>query len=1193
MNNGPSRISTGFKELLSYFIGGGRRRKSKNGIVNIPPRAGTVALPLLIAGVLGVAAPVSEARADAECGVDGVGADTIVCSGSSFPSGINYPSSDGLTLVLDNPDMVVSSTGLRNAGIKVASDNTTSNDIAIDAQNFLSITTDGIEAHGIVAQNSGFGDARVSMDGGTVATLGNGSRGLVALVDDSAGTGTAEILLNSGTITTSGSTSDGLRAENLGLGDAQITINGGEVQSNDYGAHAVLNENSTKRTASIVMTGGKVSGRYAGLFSRSYSEGSIVMTGGSVNGYYGLYSTGKDKSSIYVGPDAVVSGGEIGAYAHSSNGSAYVELDGGTVEANGFGGKGVWVTTSVGDAKATIRSGSIISGAGGNGSKGVAAWSTAGGDVSIEVFGGQIIMQPVSSGAYIDDDLMFTDGVGLQSMVTIPGVSTAARLTMTGGEVTTVADRGKVKSYAINDYITADNGHGAMLANGGSGDLLAEISGTAKIEAQGSDSFALYAGPVFDSGFDGVEVMMGTGAAHFTVAGEARLMGGRGEGGGIGLRLVSDKRSTIELAGSARVGSYSDRAIVTEYFDGRGGRQGVVLPVGATAVDITINDSATLTGTVHLAGGGSLTNNSGNSWNIRSFADTDGDFIRDTESVAISDFSSGPIGSMIGGTIYNSPTGVIRLLTVEDMTSFTPETDDDTAPTAWDTTGQYVAPGSIGHSIEMAGVEQGQFLGVSNFSNAGIITMADLETGGTAPVAGDVLMVRGFSDPDGLTVESVYTSEGGQLHLDTVLNDGVVDETDLLVLENAELGESGATTITITNARTGEGASTDTNGNGVYDDGEGILVVEVLGDDAISDAGAFTLAAPVIDGAWQYTLDQTDGQSWYLQSAFSPATPVYEAYPQTLLGLTTLPTMQQRIGNRWSWMGCDGLADRSAGLEAPAFWSRFERNYAKVKPHSSTTGSSYEQEAYRAEAGVDLLLSKTSDGSKLLGGLRGHYITSDTEVRSGFGDGKIETTGYGLGGSLTWLSSNGWYADAQGEAIWYDSDLSSDDSGTLVSNNDGFGYALSVEGGKKVSVSENWTVTPQAQLRYAKVDFDGFIGPNGEEVSFDDAASLKLRVGLALDRDCIWTNEGGSQRSHLYAIANIYREFEGKSRVDVSGTPLVMSPELWTGELGIGFTRDIDNESWSLYGEAAVATGLEELGKNRQLSATLGVRVKI
>ncbi|WP_343219498.1 autotransporter outer membrane beta-barrel domain-containing protein, partial [Phyllobacterium endophyticum] len=81
-----------------------------------------------------------------------------------------------------------------------------------------------------------------------------------------------------------------------------------------------------------------------------------------------------------------------------------------------------------------------------------------------------------------------------------------------------------------------------------------------------------------------------------------------------------------------------------------------------------------------------------------------------------------------------------------------------------------------------------------------------------------------------------------------------------------------------------------------------------------------------------------------------------------------------------------------------------------------------------------------SDAGRLIGSLSAHYSHGSADISSFFGDGSIDTDGYGLGGTLTWYGQNGFYLDGQAQATWYDSDLRSSTLGTnLAEGSDGFG----------------------------------------------------------------------------------------------------------------------------------------------------------
>ena len=146
--------------------------------------------------------------------------------------------------------------------------------------------------------------------------------------------------------------------------------------------------------------------------------------------------------------------------------------------------------------------------------------------------------------------------------------------------------------------------------------------------------------------------------------------------------------------------------------------------------------------------------------------------------------------------------------------------------------------------------------GVKNTS--GIIDLKD-----ATPATGDVLTIAG------------NYAGGGKLRLDVNLASGGggaigVDADALKVTGNV----TGSTQIQVT-ALPGAGIATT---------GNGILIAEVTGT---SPANAFTLAAPVISGGFQYTLHQV-GNRWYLQS--SPYTGANVASVPTLSHLGLLLT---------------------------------------------------------------------------------------------------------------------------------------------------------------------------------------------------------------------------------------------------------------------------------------------------------------
>ena len=223
--------------------------------------------------------------------------------------------------------------------------------------------------------------------------------------------------------------------------------------------------------------------------------------------------------------------------------------------------------------------------------------------------------------------------------------------------------------------------------------------------------------------------------------------------------------------------------------------------------------------------------------------------------------------------------------------------------------------------------------------------------------------------------------------------------------------------------------------------------------------------------------------------------------------------------------------------------------------------------------------------------LTAQYGHASADVSSLFGNGEIDTDGYGLGATLTWYGQNGFYLDGQAQAAWYESDLSSGILGSLSNGNDGFGYAFSAETGKRLALNQSWTLTPQAQLAYSNVDFDAFTDPFGADVSLGTGESLKGRLGLSADYENAWEGASGTTtRTHLYGIANLYYEFLDGTEVEVSGVNFASENDRTWGGIGTGGSHNWNDDKYSIYSEVSVNTSLSNFADSYSLTARPGSR---
>jgi outer membrane autotransporter protein len=437
-----------------------------------------------------------------------------------------------------------------------------------------------------------------------------------------------------------------------------------------------------------------------------------------------------------------------------------------------------------------------------------------------------------------------------------------------------------------------------------------------------------------------------------------------------------------------------------------------------------------------------------------------------------------------------------------------------------------------------------------------------------------------------LTVQGNYISNGGRLEIATVLgNDS--SPSSRLVINGAT---SGSTQVSIIN-RGGLGAQTV----------EGIKIVDVTG----ASNGTFVLngnyvfqgAPAVIAGAYAYRLYQgsvsapADGD-WYLRSAltgsggcgapplYQPGVPVYEAYSSNLQSLNTLSTLQQRVGNR--------IWGRSADGDGNGIWARTEGTHGRFDSAAmSTTGLDQSIDTWKMQAGADRVLVDTDTSGRLVAGINVSYGEANSRINSVFGNGGLNTNGYGLGATLTWYGITGFYVDGQAQINRYNSKLNSDLLGALATDNGGSGEAFSIEVGKRISFGEQFGVTPQIQTVYSNVRFDRFVDPSGGDVAGDKTDSLKTRWGVALDYQGAWDGH----RSRVYGIANVSYDWLDGMRTLVAGTPITNADERLWGELGLGasvkWRKDI-----TFYGEVSGNTPFRGFGSSYILKADIGLRAQ-
>lgn len=330
--------------------------------------------------------------------------------------------------------------------------------------------------------------------------------------------------------------------------------------------------------------------------------------------------------------------------------------------------------------------------------------------------------------------------------------------------------------------------------------------------------------------------------------------------------------------------------------------------------------------------------------------------------------------------------------------------------------------------------------------------------------------------------------------------------------------------------------------------------VYVSGGRKLVDNGQIVQRIGPTSGAYDMIVSASDGGGFQIDRQFGPRAFVYESLPEMLHTLNRLSTRQER--------------GRAASLAEP-FWMRVEGGRATREPTDSTTGTDWQMERSALLAGYVF-----SVGAGLEAGVSAHYGDASTDISgaSDLGGGEIDTESYGLGASLTWRLEKGIYFDAQGAANWYDSDLSGTARGTLKSGVGGTGWALALEIGRRLEMTQ-LAITPHARVVYSEIDADSFVDKFGARVSSDTDDRTMGGVGV--------TFEG----SRGWVLAELQREFGIGTNVDVTGMSLDQRMARARARIAMGGSVSVLNDKLTLRGEFGAASDLSSSAKDTEVKA--------
>jgi outer membrane autotransporter protein len=1125
-------------------------------------------------------------------GVFGIAGVTITSDGDISTKGINSSgivgsALSGNVLIASFGDIVTEGIGAAGIGGSVLS-----GQVGISSTG--DITTSGDQAVGINVSASVFAGVASF---GNITTAGEEAHGIAGVSKDAVIT-----VASYGNVSTTGKEADGIHL--YSINGAVTVISRGDISTKDVVADGISAEskNSTVKIESegdIATIGIDASGILATSASSVVvvtSDGDISTKGVSAEGISAVAFLGAGIASK--GNIATVGDGAFGLYAVSST-SAIVITSTGAVSTEGVGADAIYAV-AVDDA--VVKSTGAIS-ALGNGSGGIDVTST-GGSVNIESRGAISTdgkdATGISATSSTSDTVVISSGAIATTGLNAEGIYASARgnasITSTGNISTTgdkasglygystlaavvINSTGNISTageQAIGIYASGLNAvsvtsaghisalgqdaHGIVSTSGNAGSV---VFSTGNITTQADDTFGILANgatiaQVVSQGSISVGGNTSSGIFATGVTGDVTVQSGSiqalGKGshgifaGAPGGAVVIDVFGTIQGGGGAGEGIFISALDASSVDVHEGGAIGSLSDVAIEGggEDLTIINKGTITGILSLgAGDDDLANFSPTTWNLRNFADTDGDGVRDTEGVAISDFGAG------NDTAINI--GTLRLATVSGATTV-------------DTTGQISHPAGGNADITQAGVEQGHLTNLELFINSGAITLRD-------GVAGDLLAITDAASV-GAGGNGVFRSNGGSLVLDVVLDDGTSQQSDMLVLDNAATGAGGATRIFV--AGLGSGAQTV---------GDGIQVVNV---DGSSSSDAFAQGGLAVAGAYKYdlyfqNLAATD-QNWYLRSSFFSGALEYPAIVTGALSTwySDVGALHERLGERRREVE-DGqtaeLANTAADIadttsvrvndSGQGGWLRVVGADMDIEQDGP---ADFDLNTTRAEAGFDVGLNDVLDGDWLvLGGFAGYGWSS-----VGFDSGADIDFDIATVGAYATYFRGPYYLDALVKLDWLDGTYNSDAvSGDGEVELPVFG--LSLETGYRFDFTAGGLYAqPQAQLSYAHSGDDSFKDDSGSKIELEDADSLRGRLGVRLGQEL--TSDSGAAEGNFYLEASVNQEFLGETSARVSGLTLEQELPDTTFEIGGGIDIALPEEGVSFTVDGDYTFGAEAEG---------------
>lgn len=338
-----------------------------------------------------------------------------------------------------------------------------------------------------------------------------------------------------------------------------------------------------------------------------------------------------------------------------------------------------------------------------------------------------------------------------------------------------------------------------------------------------------------------------------------------------------------------------------------------------------------------------------------------------------------------------------------------------------------------------------------------------------------------------------------------------------------------------------------------------VMLVETNGGNA-----AFSLTNPnnrVDLGAYQYFLTK-EGNNWVLahsKNAITPTSPVAPVTPNKPVATPTTPVLPStpllsdlanaQVSLRQAQLllvedDLSGIHQRLGEVkngEKGNVWVRNVNSSQKLAALSTgeSETSGFKQNVHSLQVGADAAITD----NLRVGGFVGRS-QANVDFNGHYGDGKVRSNSVGL--YAAYLADNGIYVD---NIVKYSRLHANSD---LTEKRHYNAYTISSELGKRFSLANDWTITPQAQIAWTHISSQG---------NEDSLSSVYSRIGLRVAKGFALSNGWNLQP---YAEVNAITSKNRSSKIHYTNSALDVVSSRGRFESAVGLNAGFANHRFGL-----------------------------